>query len=69
MKQPVESGFTTRFAYRFKKTIYGSMVSLNATLPSSRNKTENTSSTSICYVIQNSNEISSWKKNAPISLQ
>lgn len=39
MKQPVESGFTTRFAYRFKKTIYGSMVSLNATLPSSRHKT------------------------------
>ena len=38
IKQPVESGFTTRFMFRFKKTLYGSMISLNATLPASRAK-------------------------------
>lgn len=64
MKQHLEAGFVVRFSFRFKK-LQG--VSLNATQATSVDGANST--TTICYVLQNSNEISSWRKDAPVSLR
>jgi hypothetical protein len=73
MKQNLENGFLIKFSFRFKRIQSNLGQSLNATQLTDRNSAVkeyegSNCSTSICYVFQNTNEISSWRKDAPINL-
>lgn len=67
MKQNIDNSFNVKFTVRFKRL--HNQSALNATqLTELTSRDGESSSTSICYVFQNCNEISSWRKDAPISL-
>jgi hypothetical protein len=73
MKQNLENGFMIKFSFRFKRIQNSLGHSLNATQLTEHSSAVkesggNNCSTSICYVFQNTNEISSWRKDAPINL-
>lgn len=70
MKQNIDNSFSIKFSFRFKK-LQPNNASLNATQLTAERMSrveQEYGSTTICYVFQNTNEISSWRKDAPISL-
>ena len=72
MKQNLENGFAIKFSFRFKR-LQSVPAGLNATQLTEKTAVREGeqpagSTTNIGYVFQNCNEISSWRKDAPISL-